>query len=69
MDYKDALIVFTRKGDARARIRRDVMQHNRDFRYSQEGYVRPDYVAPYREVTEEDFEIVPCTVTFTINRT
>ena len=69
LERVDAPIIFTRRGDALSALRREIKRRNSWFRAAERGHATKDHIVPYREVTEEDFAILPCKVTFSIERT
>lgn len=69
LERSDAPVTFTRKGDALSALRREIRRRNVDFRAAERGVVRKEVVVPYREVTEDDFDIIMCYVNFSFERT
>ena len=69
-EYKDAPRLFTRRLDAVRELRRHIKDHNWRVSYDMSrGVTESEWFIPFRQLSEEDdFEILPCKVTFAVER-
>jgi len=62
---------FTRKSSAVNSLRRHIRNHNWRYNYDvSRGLKNNEWVQPFRQLSEEDdYEVLPCVVVYTIERT